>query len=654
MGSPFAFVTERLIMFESIRKHSRVVMIVLFLLIIPSFVLVGIDSNYFSEKSPVVARVDGQKITQSDWDQAHRAESDRLRAQSPDLDPKLLDTSEARYATLERLVRDKVVQLAASKMLLVTSDARLARSLAEVPAIAALRRPDGSLDAEGYRALVAAQGLTPDVFEANVRRELSQGQVLGPVTAAASSSQEQARIAMDALYQRREVQYAKFNPAEFASKVTVSDPDLDAYYRANTAKFQQAEQVSVDYVVLDLESVRSSITLSEDDLRTYYKENAERLAGKEERRASHILINAPKSASTQEREKAKAIAQDLLAQVRKTPAAFAEVAKKSSQDPGSAPNGGDLGFFSRGAMVKAFEDAVFALNKGDISDVIETEFGFHIISVVEIKSPKPPAFESVRSSLEAELKQQFAQRKYAEVAETFANAVYEQSDSLQPIADKLKLKLVSVPNVQRTPSAGAPGPLNNAKLLEAIFSAESIASRRNTEAVEIGPNQMVSARITEYTPARVLPFAEVKDRVRALYVAQKSADLARAEGQARLADWKAASGSVTALGNSRVMARDLPDGQPRALVDAVMAAKVDTLPAWIGVDLGSQGYAVVRISKLSRRDTVAPAQSRTEQLQIGEWWGGVEASAYYEWLKRTYNTQIKVERPRPVAALGLS
>ena len=158
-------------MFEAIRKHSKIVMFLLFLLVIPSFVLVGIDSNYFSEKSPVVARVDGHKITQADWDNAHREETDRIRAQSPNVDPKQLDTPQARYATLERLVRDRVFAAAAQSSHLITSDARLARALQDIPAIAALKRPDGSLDTEAYRSLVGAQGLTPEGFEANVRRE---------------------------------------------------------------------------------------------------------------------------------------------------------------------------------------------------------------------------------------------------------------------------------------------------------------------------------------------------------------------------------------------------------------------------------------------------------------------------------------------------
>ena len=457
-------------MFESIRKHSKIVMLLLFLLIIPSFVLVGIDSNYFSETGVVVARVDGQDIKQTDWDNAHKMETDRIRAQSPGVDAKLLDSPEARYATLERMVRDRVFQAAAQKMHLVTSDSRLARSLQEIPAIAELRRPDGSLDAEAYRALVGAQGLTPEGFEANVRRDISVNQVVGGVMGSTFSTDAQVKLSLDALYQRREVQIARFNPADFSGKVTPTDADLESYYQAHTADFQQAEQAAVEYVVLDIDSVRAGITLNEDDLRTYYKENVARLAGKEERRASHILINALKDAPAADREKAKARATQLLEQVRKAPATFAEVAKKSSEDTGSAAAGGDLNFFGLGAMVKPFEDAAFAMKKGDISEVVETDFGYHIILLTDIKTPRQPSFEELRPSMEAELKQQQAQRKFAEVAESFANGVYEQSDSLNPVAEKLQLKVMTASGVTRTPAPGTTGPLANGKLLEALFS----------------------------------------------------------------------------------------------------------------------------------------------------------------------------------------
>ena len=633
-------------MFEAIRKHSKIVMFLLFLLVIPSFVLVGIDSNYFSEKSPVVARVDGHKITQADWDNAHREETDRIRAQSPNVDPKQLDTPQARYATLERLVRDRVFAAAAQSSHLITSDARLARALQDIPAIAALKRPDGSLDTEAYRSLVGAQGLTPEGFEANVRRELSVSQVMGGVMSTAFATDAAAKLAFDSLYQRREIQVARFNASDYAKQVNPTDADIEAFYKANAQRFQQQEQAAVEYVVLDLDSVRSGIRVNEDDLRTYYKENLTRLAAKEERRASHILINAAKDAPAADREQAKARAQELLAQVRKSPASFAEVAKKSSQDSGSAPAGGDLNFFGRGAMVKPFEDAVFAMKKGEISDVVESDFGYHIILLTDIKTPRQPSFEELRPSLEAELKQQQAQRKFAEVAEAFTNSVYEQPDSLKPVADSLKLKIQTAEGVTRVPSPGASGPLANPKFLEALFANDSVEGKRNTSAIEVGPSQLVAGRISTYSPTRTLPLQEVSDRARLLLIAEKSAELARKDAEAKKAAWTGNAAPAAGLAPAVVVSRDQTQNLPRAVVDAALRASPDSLPSWVSADLGSQGTAVVKVLRIIPREGVDAQQAAQQRQQLQQWWTTAEGFAYYEMLKERFKVQIKPNRPQ--------
>ena len=633
-------------MFEAIRKHSKIVMFLLFLLVIPSFVLVGIDSNYFSEKSPVVARVDGHKITQADWDNAHREETDRIRAQSPNVDPKQLDTPQARYATLERLVRDRVFAAAAQSSHLITSDARLARALQDIPAIAALKRPDGSLDTEAYRSLVGAQGLTPEGFEANVRRELSVSQVMGGVMSTAFATDAAAKLAFDSLYQRREIQVARFNASDYAKQVNPTDADIEAFYKANAQRFQQQEQAAVEYVVLDLDSVRSGIRVNEDDLRTYYKENLTRLAAKEERRASHILINAAKDAPAADRDQAKARAQELLAQVRKSPASFAEVAKKSSQDSGSAPAGGDLNFFGRGAMVKPFEDAVFAMKKGEISDVVESDFGYHIILLTDIKTPRQPSFEELRPSLEAELKQQQAQRKFAEVAEAFTNSVYEQPDSLKPVADSLKLKIQTAEGVTRVPGPGASGPLANPKFLEALFANDSVEGKRNTSAIEVGPSQLVAGRISTYSPTRTLPLQEVSDRARLLLIAEKSAELARKDAEAKKAAWMGNAAPAAGLAPAVVVSRDQTQNLPRAVVDAALRASPDSLPSWVSADLGSQGTAVVKVLRIIPREGVDAQQAAQQRQQLQQWWTTAEGFAYYEMLKERFKVQIKPNRPQ--------
>ena len=627
-------------MFDTVRNHSKIMMGVLFLLVIPSFVMFGLEGySRFTDQGAAVARVDGNKITQQEWDEAHKREVDRIRTQMPNVDPKLLDSPQARQATLEQMVNERVLSAAAQKQLLVTSDARLARELQQSPVIAGLRGADGKLDMDRYRQFAASQGMSPEMFEARVRQDISSRQVLAALQTSALPLVKQTDAALQAYLQRREVQIHKFAARDFAGKVQASEADLQAYYKANAERFRSQESADVQYVVLDINSLSRSISLPEQDLKTYYEQNLQRLAGQEQRRASHILINAAKDAPAAERDKARAQAQALLAQVRKTPKSFAEVARKHSQDPGSAAKGGDLDFFARGAMVKPFEDAVFGMKEGEISDVVESEFGFHIIQLTAVRAPKVPSFESMRPQLEADLRKQQAQRKFAELADTFSNSVYEQSDALQPVADKLKLTLKQAKGLTRAPSASVPAELSNPKLLQALFSEDAVSKQRNTEAIETGANTLVSARIVKHYPAVVRPFDEVKDDVRRQFVQARALELARTEGQNQLAAWQKQPDAAS-LDKALVISRDQQQSQPQALIDAALRADPAKLPAWVGVDLGAEGYAVVRVNKIVPREPQAADQARQTRQQFAQLWGQAEVQAYLAALKKELKVEI--------------
>jgi peptidyl-prolyl cis-trans isomerase D len=632
-------------MFDFVRKHMKWMQLILFLLIVPSFVLFGLEGyNRFQEKGEAVARVDGHDISREEWENAHKQEVDRLRAQMPNLDAKLFDSPEARYGTLERIVRDRVLAAAANKSHLTVSDARVAREIQQDPTIAQLRGPDGKLDMARYRQLLGAQGMTPEAFENKVRSDLATNQVLWGLGGSGLSSAAVTNATFGAFYEKREIQLANFAAADFASKVAVTDADIEAFYKANAPMFQAPEQASIEYVVLDLEAVTKGITVNEQDLKTYYEQNAQRMAGQEERRASHILISVPKNAAAADREKAKAKAQELLAAAKKNPEAFADLARKNSQDTGSAQQGGDLDFFARGAMVKPFEDAAFSMQKGAVSELVESEFGYHIIKLTDIKAPKQKTFEEMRPQLEADLKRQQAQKRFAEAAESFTNTVYEQSESLKPVADKLKLEVKTAAGLSRAPARGAAGPLANPKFLTALFSADAIEKKRNTEAVEVGPSQLASGRIVQYTPARTRPLAEVKDEVRTRLVAQRASEMAKKEGEAKLAAWKAAPTSAQ-LGAPVVVSRADGQKQLQQVVEAALRADPAALPAFVGVDLGAGGYTVVKVNKSMPREQPPADVAKQEATQYMRTWANAESLAYYELLRERFKAQIKVPKP---------
>jgi peptidyl-prolyl cis-trans isomerase D len=632
-------------MFEMLRKSGKPLYAVVFSLIILAFAASGL-SGYESmfNAGADVAKVDGRSIKENELDAAYKSELERIRAANPTVDVKLIDTPEAKHATLERLVREQVIGAAARDAHFETSDQRLANELQADPTIASLRGPDGKIDKERYKLLVGSQGLTPEMFEAKVRAQISARQVFKGIQGSGFTTNAVGDVALNAFLQKREVQISVFDAATYASKITLSDADIETYYKANQALFQAPEQATIEYVMLDIDSVKKGITVTDDDLKTYYEQNLARLATQEERRASHILITAAKDAPAADKEKAKSKAQSLLEAVKKAPASFAEVAKANSQDPGSAVKGGDLDFFARGAMVKPFEDAAYAMKKGDISALVESDFGFHIIQLTDIKAAKQRSFEESKAELMEDAKKQQAQKKYAELAETFTNAVYEQSDSLKPIADKLKLEVKTANNVVRTPAPGATGAMASVKFLNAIFSPDATEKKRNTEAIEVAPKQLVSGRIAQYTAARTLPLAEVKERVRERLLGVRSFEMAKKEGTDKLAVWKAAPASAV-MPDAVVIARNQPQNLPMPLIEAALKADTSKLPEFVGVEVAGRAYFVAKINKVLPPTAADQDMVKQAREQVSQAWVAAEDQAYYNLLKERFKTNILLAKP---------
>ena len=638
-------------MFETIRKYSKILMIPLYGLIILGFVFSGVQGyRGIQASADAVAKVGSHSISQAEWDAAHADEVKRIRSTTPNADPKLLDSPEARYATLERMVSEKVWQEVGQDNTRVVTDARLAREIEAIPAIAAMRRADGSLDVEAYKALLKNNGLEPAQFDARVRNELLLRQNEQAFGRSAFATQAVTDTTLNAFFQRREVQLVYYKPADYLAKVKPTDAEIQSYYDANKGQFQSPESADIEYVVLNLEAVKNSLTVNEADLKTYYEQNAQRLAGKEERKASHILIAVAKDAAPDVREKAKAAAQALLVEARAKPDSFGDLARKNSQDSASATQGGDLGYFSKGSMVKQFEDAVFALKKGEISDVVESDFGYHIIKLADVKEPKQASFESVRDKLELEYKAQQAQRKFAEAAEVFSNAVYEQGDSLKPVADKLKLEIKQATGVLRKPPAKSPGALFQPRVLDAIFNADTIAKKQNTEALEVAPSTLLSARVIKHVPVRALALDEVRAQVHDKLAIEQATALAKKAAQADLTTWKAQS-ALPKLPEAMVISRDAAPKVSSVVLDGVLRADTSTLPVWVGIDMTSQGYTLARITQVMPRKEVDAQASQQDRAQFTQLLGRAEAQAYYQMLKLRYKVQINAPKPgtKPVS-----
>ncbi len=625
-------------MFDFFRRHTRALQFVLVLLVFPSFVFFGIQgySRFTGTDQQTVAKVAGQPITQAEFDNALRERIDRARQQMPNLDVKLFETPEMRAMALDSIVRDRLMLVAADKMHLVTTDERLERLFKTDPEFASLRNADGSVN----RDVLASVGMSSEQFAERLRQDMSRRQVMQALTGSVFAPAAAASAALDAMYQQREVQVERFDAKDQLAQVAPTEAEVDAYYKdpAHAAQFRAPEEAAIEYVVLDLDALKKGINVSDEDLRKYYAENEKRYTSPEERRVSHILVKADKDAPKAERDKARAKAETLLAEVRKSPDSFAEIARKNSDDEGSAAKGGDLDFFGRGAMVKPFEDAAFGLKPGETSGIVESDFGYHIIRVTGARGGEKKSFESVKPQIEAEVRNQLAQKLFADAAVQFGDTVYEQSDSLKPAADKWKLEVKTAQHVTRVPSPGASGVLTNPKFLEALFSTDTLRDKRNTKAIDIGANQLAAGRVVQYVPAHQQPFAEVKDKVRRQLAATQAAARADKLGVERLAALRAAP--TTAMpGAPMMVSRAQPRDVPRPLLDAILKAPTTTLPTFVGVALGDQGYALAKIIKTAGRDP-AVADAAQSLQQYAQVWSEAEAQAYYAAMKARYKVSI--------------
>jgi len=637
-------------MFEYIRTHRRLMQFALLLFIIPSFAFVGVESySSFGDPANAVAKVGDASITKEEWDAAHQNQMEQLRQRFGDqFDPKLFDTPEAKNRVLENLIAQRALSLEAARNKLVISDQTLQQSILAVPGLSG---ENGQFDIERYKGLLAVQGITPAMYEARLRKDLALQQLNAVIQSTAFVSKTVASRLSDLNDQERVAQELSFKTEAFVPQVKVTDDMLKAYYNKNIRQFQTPEQVKAEYVVLSSQALAAQVVVSDADVKSYYEQNAKRYGVDEQRRASHILVAVKKEASATEIAAAKTKAEKLLVQVRATPANFAQFAKENSDDPGSGELGGDLDLFSRGAMVKPFEDAAFQMKVGQISDLVRSDFGFHIIRLTDIKAGSVKPLEAVKDEIAAEIRTQLATKKYAEAAELFTNMVYEQADSLKPVAEKLQLKIETVAGLTRLPdsqkSSATLSPVNNAKFLTALFSNDALKNKRNTEAVDVAPNTLIAGRVIEYRPVTTVPFEQVQAVVREQVMQIEAANLARQAGEAKLAALKKGEGAEQ-FGPTKTVSRSKQSDLPGPAVAAIMIADTTTLPAFTSLVIPGQGYSIFKITKSTTPANVDVARRQAEQQQIAEALAQEEMLAYIDVLKQ--KAKVKMVVPAADAA----
>lgn len=623
-------------MLDIVRNNKRITQAFLALITLP-FAFWGVESYVRNADSGAgVATVGGSTISQPELQSALREQQDRMRAQlGGKLDPAMFETPQMRRAVLESLVTQKVLAQQAQQARLTIGNEQLAQFIAGVPSL----QESGRFSKERYEAVVAAQGMSKEMFEARLRQDMAMQQLMLPVSDAGIGSQTAASRWTAIQLEQREIAQVLLMPEAYAGQVKLAADAVQKFYETNRKQFELPDQLRAEFLVLSRDALVAQAVVGEDEIKAYYQSHADRYRAGETRRASHILIPVAKNATEADAGAAKAKADELLARLKASPGDFAKLARENSQDTISAAKGGDLDWFGRGAMVKAFEDAVFALKEGQTSELVRSDFGFHIIRLTGIRPEQVKPVAEVKGEIVAEIKREAGAKKYSEAVEAFGNMVYEQADSLKPAAEKWKLEARQTQWLSR--GAKLQPPFDNKKLVDAVFSDDAVKNKRNTEAVEVAPGTLVSARVLEYKPAALQPLETVKGDIERRLIREEAARLAIKDGEEKLAMLAKGEAVKLAWSAAHNVTRMDAKGLPPEALRAVFKADVGKLPAHVGAGFPGSGYALYRISSVTAGEQGKDdARGRSLAQQYGRVMAEEDFAAWMATVKEKYPVTI--------------
>lgn len=609
-------------MFDFIRNHQKLMQFLLLIFIAPAFVLMGVEGYNTSTKADAYAVVGSHSITQEEFDQSKRNRIEQARQESQGkFDPLVFDRPEVNKQLLQSMVTEYLLQQAVIKGNLTASDKALQDNIMKT----ALFQTDGKFDLEVYKRELTARGLTPSQHESNLRFGLARAQVLDPLLQGAFIAKPVSSMIDDAQLSGRVVQTKRLELAAYLAKVQVNDADVSAYYDKNQARFVNPAQVDLEYLVLSPAAIKSQITVSDEDASSYYEQNKARFSEPEQRRVRHILL-MPEDAKSE--PDLKAHAEKVLAELQKAPQQFAELAAKYSKDTVSAKQGGDVGFFGKGVMVPEFEQAAFGLKKGELSGLIKTQFGYHILEVTDIKGGTVKTLAEVKNLVLEDIRNQKLTAKYAEAQNTFSEGVFEGGKSFEAVAKALGLTPQTAKGVT---AAGVKGDtiLSDKALLTEVFAADSVSNRNNSKAVTVG-DALVSARVVNFVAQSTKPLSEVKAEVTAAVRQEKALAEAKKDAEALVTQLNSSRGKDTALlagfESEKMVSALSVSGLEGSVGETILSTAVAELPKAVAVTAANGGVVVAWVSKIVP-STEVKAKSEPQIVQFYE---GIASRSYQE------------------------
>ena len=626
-------------MFDAVAKHKRIAQIILALITLP-FAFFGVD-YYFRRGDSMgeVATFDGGRVTEAEFANALRDQQEMMRRTQRGVDPALFDNPEVRYSILQNVIRDRMIEKKGRDLHFAVSNEQIFDRIAAD----ARFQEDGKFSLDKFKLLLAQAGIPEAAYEDSVRQQLLSEKLVEPISTGGIVAKAAGEGFVTLLEQQREVAVATIDATPFVKDAKIDDAALKAYYDANTVAFRTPEEAKFEYVVLTPDALAADATVTPDEVKAQYNAQIKQYTREEERQASHILVAVKPDASDADKAAAKKKAEDLATRAKANPAKFAELAKQYSDDPGSAGQGGDLGSNPHGTMVKAFDDAVFAMKPGEITGPVQTDFGYHIIKLTGVTPARTLSLDEAKGPIEADLKRQKVTQKFAGAADQFQNLVYEQADSLAGVAKALGLEAKTTDWATRADAQKLA--FGNAKFVQALFAPESVSAKRNTEAIEVGPNTLMAGRIVEYKPAAPRPFDDVKDEIRRQLVAREASALAEKEGRAKLAlleQGKSDKEAGVTFGKPVSVLRNQmqPGFSPDALT-RVFRVDSDKLPQYVGATNERGGYSIYRVQKTMLPPTAAdPSKLVAARSRIGDLQSRELFDAYVSALKAKADLRI--------------
>lgn len=619
-------------MLQDIRNNAQgtIAKVIIGLLII-SLSIWGMDAiiGGFSGE-PEVATVNGEDITEREFLRVVQIESQRRLGQMERPDPTLLDEDQIRQQVLQSLIREEILSQDAASQGLLLSEADIDALITRMPRF----QVDGTFSRDRFVSVVRSMGMGVAEFRELLRSQYVVNQIRNGIIQSAMVSPQNVQRLLSLQNQSRDFRTVTLTGETVEDQVSVSDEEVAGYYANNQQQFRRPEQVKARYLVLSLDSLADEVTVTEEEVRSLYEQRAQALA-KEERRAAHILIEDGGEAS-------KTI--DTIQQRLEEGEDFADLAAEYSIDSFSAEDGGDLGFAGRGVYEEAFEEALYSLKPGEVSEPVSTRFGIHLIKLLDIRKSEAPEFAAMQDELRRELARKKAESRFAEARAQLADSAYS-ADSLEAPAEEFGLEVREAGGI--TPQGGPP-PFDHEGLVRQLFSADVLKDGYNTEVIDVEDNMAVVARVAEHQPERVLPLEEVSDGIRGTLEAQKIRDALADKAEAIIAELKSGSSLSDIKGiNSgwsvfRNQSRNTQDQDPVVLQQVFsMPRPNEEAPVYDSVYTG-EGMVIISLSAVNEGDGEA---SDAEKQQLSRLLTSLAGQQEYLAYQRFLRNNAEVERP---------